>query len=242
MTASVCSTAALARRPGRKQLPGATTRTCPDAHRARGSGLRSAACRLRGGGDQVPGCYRTHAEDDPAIGRPIEDRKLGRRTAEDATEAAQRKLSPRPGAQNRRERASHTPSGLGRLHGVGMGEAECCQRRPSPSGSAQGPQGRTVAQLQTFLQRAGSDRFFALWVLEATSGMRRCELAGARRDLLDLAAGTLEHRCHAGGRGRPRDRVGRQDGERSARAGPRPVHAGGLEGAAAWTTSTVRRR
>ena len=40
-------------------------------------------------------------------------------------------------------------------------------------------------------QRARSDRFFALWVLEATSGMRRCELAGARRDLLDLDAGTL---------------------------------------------------
>jgi integrase len=36
------------------------------------------------------------------------------------------------------------------------------------------------------------DRFFALWVLEATSGMRRCELAGARRDLLDLDAGKLE--------------------------------------------------
>jgi len=50
----------------------------------------------------------------------------------------------------------------------------------------------TVAQLQTFLQRARADRFFALWVLEATSGMRRCELAGVRRDLLDLAAGTLE--------------------------------------------------
>ena len=49
----------------------------------------------------------------------------------------------------------------------------------------------TVTQLQTFLQRARSDRFFALWVLEATSGMRRCELAGARLDLLDLDAGTL---------------------------------------------------
>ena len=49
----------------------------------------------------------------------------------------------------------------------------------------------TVAQLQTVLQRARSDRFFALWLLEATSGMRRCELAGARRDLLDLDAGTL---------------------------------------------------
>jgi hypothetical protein len=42
------------------------------------------------------------------------------------------------------------------------------------------------------LVRARTDRFFALWVLEATSGMRRCELAGVRRDLLDLAAGTLE--------------------------------------------------
>jgi hypothetical protein len=36
----------------------------------------------------------------------------------------------------------------------------------------------TVGQLQTFLQRSRQDRFFALWVLEATSGMRRCELAG----------------------------------------------------------------
>ena len=50
----------------------------------------------------------------------------------------------------------------------------------------------TNASLQTFLQGARSDRFFAPWVLEATSGMRRCELAGIRRDLLDLAAGTLE--------------------------------------------------
>lgn len=49
----------------------------------------------------------------------------------------------------------------------------------------------TVAQLQTFLQQARSDRLFALWVLEATSGMRRCELAGAQRALLDLDAGTL---------------------------------------------------
>ena len=50
----------------------------------------------------------------------------------------------------------------------------------------------TVAQLQTFLQRSRHDRFFALWVLEATSGMRRCELASARVDLLDLDAGTLQ--------------------------------------------------
>jgi hypothetical protein len=39
-------------------------------------------------------CYRAHAEDDPAIGQPIEPRKLGRRAAEDAAETAQRKLNP----------------------------------------------------------------------------------------------------------------------------------------------------
>jgi integrase len=42
------------------------------------------------------------------------------------------------------------------------------------------------------LQHARSDRFFALWVLEATSGMRRCELAGSLVDLLDLDTGTLD--------------------------------------------------
>lgn len=50
----------------------------------------------------------------------------------------------------------------------------------------------TVSQLQTFLQHARPDRFFAPWVLEATSGMRRCELAGSLLDLLDLDAGTLD--------------------------------------------------
>jgi integrase len=44
---------------------------------------------------------------------------------------------------------------------------------------------------ENFHRSARSDRFFALRVLEATSGMRRCELAGACRDLLDLDAGTL---------------------------------------------------
>jgi integrase len=49
----------------------------------------------------------------------------------------------------------------------------------------------SVAQLRAFLEYARRDRFYALWVLEATSGMRRCELAGALRDALDLEAGTL---------------------------------------------------
>jgi integrase len=49
----------------------------------------------------------------------------------------------------------------------------------------------TVQQLRAFLVHARRDRFYPLWVLEATSGMRRCELVGARRNKLDLAAGTL---------------------------------------------------
>jgi integrase len=47
------------------------------------------------------------------------------------------------------------------------------------------------AQLRIFLQLARQDRFFATRVLEATSGMRRSELAGARIDGLDFDAGTL---------------------------------------------------
>ena len=39
-------------------------------------------------------CYRKHTANDPATGQPIKPRKLGRRAAEDAAEAAQNKLSP----------------------------------------------------------------------------------------------------------------------------------------------------
>jgi integrase len=49
----------------------------------------------------------------------------------------------------------------------------------------------TVAHLTTFLLGARDDRFFALWVLEATTGMRRSGLAGVHRDGLDFDAGTL---------------------------------------------------
>ena len=136
-------------------------------------------------------CYRTHAEDDPAIGRPIEVRKLGRRAAEDATEAAQRKLPP--GLEPKTVVNTHRM-----LHRAwedfavwGWAKRNVVSDAHPPRVPRKGRKVWTVAQLQTFLQRARSDRFFALWVLEATSGMRRCELAGARRDLLDLHAGTL---------------------------------------------------
>ena len=136
-------------------------------------------------------CYRKHAANDPLIGEPIKSNKLGRRAAEDATEAAQRKLSP--GLEPKTVVNTHRM-----LHRAwedfavwGWAKRNVVSDAHPPRVPRKGRKVWTVAQLQIFLQRARSDRFFALWVLEATSGMRRCELAGARRDLLDLDAGTL---------------------------------------------------
>jgi integrase len=136
-------------------------------------------------------CFRAHAEDDPVIGRPIEPKKLGQRAAGDAAESARRKLSP--GLEPKTVVNAHRM-----LHRAWEDFTTWAWAKRNVVSDAHPPRvprkGRkvwTVAQLQTFLQRARSDHFFALWVLEATSGMRRCELAGARRDLLDLGAGTL---------------------------------------------------
>ncbi|MBV8539961.1 MAG: site-specific integrase [Pseudonocardiales bacterium] len=49
----------------------------------------------------------------------------------------------------------------------------------------------TVDELAAWLRVALSDRFAALWLLVATTGMRRSELAGANRELLDVDSGTL---------------------------------------------------
>lgn len=46
-------------------------------------------------------------------------------------------------------------------------------------------------QLRAFLAVARVDRFHALWMLVATTGMRRSELAGAELEFLDLGAGVL---------------------------------------------------
>lgn len=74
---------------------------------------------------------------------------------------------------------------------MGMGEAERRPGRAPPYVPRRGRRVWSVAQLRTFLHHARQDRFFALWVLEATSGMRRSELAGARVDGLDFEAETL---------------------------------------------------
>jgi integrase len=50
----------------------------------------------------------------------------------------------------------------------------------------------TPEQLHAWLMVAVEDRDAALWVLVATTGMRRSELAGVERELTDLDAATLE--------------------------------------------------
>lgn len=65
------------------------------------------------------------------------------------------------------------------------------------------PKPWTADELTAWLRLALSDRFAALWLLAATSGMRRSELAGADRELLDLDDATLsieDTRVVVGGR------------------------------------------
>jgi integrase len=136
-------------------------------------------------------CYRTHPADDPAIGQPIATRKVGRRAAEAADEAARKK--PSPGLEPKTVVNTHRM-----LHRAwedftawGWVKRNVVNEAHPPRVPRKGRKVWAVSQLQAFLRRARSDRFFALWVLEATSGIRRCELAGARRELLNLDVGTL---------------------------------------------------
>ena len=86
-------------------------------------------------------CFHTHAEDDPAIGQPITPKKLGQRAAEEAAESARRRLNPGLEPKTVGKHASRAPQGLGGLHDLGMGQAECRQRRAPSPGATQGPQG-----------------------------------------------------------------------------------------------------
>jgi integrase len=136
-------------------------------------------------------CYRTHPADDPVIGQPIAPRKVGRRAAEAADEAARKK--PSPGLESKTVVNTHRM-----LHRAwedftswGWVKRNVVTEAHPPRVPRKGRKVWAVSQLQAFLRRARSDRFFALWVLEATSGIRRCELAGARRELLNLDVGTL---------------------------------------------------
>ena len=63
-----------------------------------------------------------------------------------------------------------------------------------PRGASPEMQVWTPEQLRTFLAHARHDRLYALWLLVATTGMRRAELAGLRWVDVDLAAARLSPR------------------------------------------------
>ena len=136
-------------------------------------------------------CHRKHSPDDPLLGQPIEARKPTRRAAEKADESSRKKVSQGldPKTVVNTHRMLHRAWEEFRVWG--WAKRNVVSDAHPPRVPRKGRKVWTTDQLQTFLIRAQADRFFALWVLEATSGMRRCELAGAHRDLLDLAAGTL---------------------------------------------------
>jgi len=136
-------------------------------------------------------CHRRHAEDDPAIGQPIEAKRPSRRAADKAAEVSRSKLSAglAPKTVVNTDRMLHRA--WEDFATWGWAKRNVVNDAHPPRVPRKSRKVWTVAQLRTFLQHARSDRFFALWLLEATSGMRRCELAGVRRDLLDVDAATL---------------------------------------------------
>ena len=99
-------------------------------------------------------CHHTHAEDDPLIGQPIITEARPARGRECRRGGATEALT-RPGAQDRRQHPSHASPGLGGFRGLGMGQAECRQRRASSAGAAKGRKVWTVAQLQGSLHAHG---------------------------------------------------------------------------------------
>jgi integrase len=126
------------------------------------------------------------------LGEPIRPKKPSRRQVEMTKEAAERKVSPglEPKTVANTHRMLHRA--WENFTAWGWAKRNVVDDAHPPRVPHKGRKVWAVDQLQRFLQCARPDRFFALWVLEATSGMRRCELAGARRGLLDLDAGTLE--------------------------------------------------
>jgi integrase len=66
----------------------------------------------------------------------------------------------------------------------------------------------TAEQLRRFITQVRSDRFYALWLLVCTTGLRRGELAGLRRDGVDLENGRIANsstRVVVGGRAEDSD-------------------------------------
>jgi integrase len=77
----------------------------------------------------------------------------------------------------------------------------------------------TPDELRRFLVTAREERLYAMWLMFATTGMRRSEAAGARRDLFDVTAKTMtlwQTRVVAGGQATDSDGKTRQSRRRLA--------------------------
>jgi integrase len=80
-----------------------------------------------------------------------------------------------------------------------LGDATKLRYIPTnPAASAEYPRAEkrphktwTPAQLAAFLRHAHGDRFYAMWLLFTTTGLRRSEAVGAHREAVDLDAGTI---------------------------------------------------
>lgn len=116
-------------------------------------------------------CYRTHQANDPLLGKPIEAKAKRKVRAEKGT-----RQSLPPGLEPKTVVNTHRMPHVAWEDFVAWGWAKrnVVKDAHPPRVVRKGRKVWTVAQLQTFLQCAQSDRIFALWVLEAMSGMRRC--------------------------------------------------------------------
>ena len=133
-------------------------------------------------------CYRRHESDYPALGQPIEAKKRQQKATR-----ADRAEQVRPGLDPKTVVNTHRM-----LHRAwedfvawGWAKRDVVNDAHPPRVVRKGRKVWTVAQLRPFCDAPGWTGSSPCGCCEATSGMRRCELAGARRDLLDLDAGTL---------------------------------------------------
>ena len=73
----------------------------------------------------------------------------------------------------------------------GLQSGRTCEPAPGASPWPKRSSTWSVEELAQWLRHAQEDRFAGMWVLAATTGMRRSELLGVRRDSLNLDTGTL---------------------------------------------------
>lgn len=88
-------------------------------------------------------------------------------------------------------RAARATASAGRCRRVGLPPVQSGRARATARIPRRPPAVWTPEEVARFLTGAKDDRFFALYLLAATTGMRRAELCGLRWAAVDLDRGTL---------------------------------------------------